>query len=114
VRHSTGVIFIERTSDSRILQKEYSPCSKVRDSVFNKDSVVISCIVLEKVSVHLANALAMFALSCRHRISSCAKRNQDQRWPPSLYKVWAIKANDNRVIVVHNKTIQLITMVTIV
>jgi hypothetical protein len=76
--------------------------------------IVISCIVLEKVSVHLANALAMFALSDRHRISSCAKRNQDQRWPPSLYKVWAIKANDNRVIVFHNKTIQLIAMVTIV
>lgn len=56
-------------------------------SVFNKDSIVISCIVLEKISVHLVNALAMFALSCRHRISSCAKRNQDQRWPPSLYNV---------------------------
>ena len=49
--------------------------------------IVMGCIVLEKVSVHLANALAMFALSDRHRISSCAKRNQDQRWPPSLYKV---------------------------
>jgi hypothetical protein len=31
-----------------------------------------------------------------------------------LYNVWAIKANDNRVIVVHNKTIQLITMVSVV
>jgi hypothetical protein len=31
-----------------------------------------------------------------------------------LYKSSAIKANDNRVIVVHNETIQLMTMVAIV
>ena len=79
-----------------------------------KHLVVISCIVLEKICVHQINALAIFALSCRHRIYSCAKRNQDQHWPMPLYNVWAIKANDNRVIVVYNETIQLMTMVAIV
>ena len=47
---------------------------------------------------------------CVHApITSCAKGNWGQHLQMSSYKVWAVKANDNRVIVVHNETIQLIS-----
>ena len=60
-----------------------------------------------KIAVFTCKGTVNDVTGCKHTLHSCTKRKQGKHRPVSLYKVWAIKANDNRVIVIHNKTIQL-------
>lgn len=66
----------------------------------------ISCIVLENFSVHLENALSLTSLSAG-TCNELFKMKLDKVSTDTPYKSLTIKANDNRVIVIHNKTIQL-------
>jgi len=68
---------------------------------------IISCIVLENSSVHLENALSLTSMSAGTR-NELTKRKRNKDVTASPYKWLSIKANNSRVMAIHNKTIQLI------